>query len=312
LADLIKNANTLFGEPSPNVAETTPPFTFNSFSSPLFTQSTRAQTTDYTTPNLFTSTGFSFASSPSDPPVEGHLPDLAQTTPTCSFGLRPEFARSAKVETVDSPTGLFSTPTGFSFAQPPDPHAEVHSPDVAQTTPTYDFGLRPELARSNKSQTSHFSTPTGFSFAQPHSDLRAEVRSPGVAQTLPTYDFGLRPHPQSVKAHTNHFSTPTGLSFAPSSSGPPMEGHSPDVAQTTPTYDFGLRPEFTQPSKAHNSHFSTPNRFSFAPSPSDHSRVQGTSHQQAPRTGTSVADSDRRRGDNDHQRSSSHTPGKRD
>jgi hypothetical protein len=216
---------------------------------------------DFTTPHLFTPTGFSFAPSPSDPPVEGRSPDMTQKTPTYSFGLHPDFPRSAKVETVDSPTSHFSTPAGFSFApSPPDPHVEV--------------------------------------------------RSPGVAQTTPTYDFGLRPDPQSVKAHTSHFSTPAGFSFAPSSSGPPVEGHSPDPAQTTPTYDFGLRPEFTQSSRAHTGHFSTPTRFSFAPSPSD-PRVQGTSHQQAPHTGTEIPGSDRRRGNNDHPRSS-HTLGKRD
>jgi hypothetical protein len=183
LADLIKNANTLFDEPVPNVAETTPTFTFNSFSRPEFTQSTGTQPMDFTTPHLFTPTGFSFAPSPSDPPVEGRSPDMTQKTPTYSFGLHPDFPRSAKVETVDSPTSHFSTPAGFSFApSPPDPHVEVRSPGVAQTTPTYDFGLRPD-PQSVKAHTSHFSTPAGFSFAPSSSGPPVEGHSPDPAQT---------------------------------------------------------------------------------------------------------------------------------
>ena len=166
LADLIQNANTLFGEPSPHFEETTPAFSFSSFSSPEFSQPTWAQGQ-----HPSTSTGFSFFSSPSDSHAEGRSPGVAQTTPIPSFSFgsfsSPEFPRPAEPQGVGSTSSYPSRSTGFSFSSSPsDSHREDRVPDPASP---FSSLRGPGFPRSAGAQTAdstsrHPSRSTGFSF----------------------------------------------------------------------------------------------------------------------------------------------------
>jgi hypothetical protein len=286
LADLIKNANKLFDEPPPDVAETTPVFNFSSFSSPEFPQPTFAQDVNPFARNLSTSSAFSFSPSLSDPYVERH----PNVTPTSSFGsfLSPEFPRSAQA--VDSTTQHSSTSTGFSFSSSPFGPPVEGSPDVPQPMPASIFSssLGPGFPRRAEAQgvdpTSRgASQSTGFSFSSSPFGPPVEG-SPDVPQPTPASIFSSSLGPgfprlgeaQGVDLTSWGASQSTGFSFSTSSSDPHVERRSPNVAETTPALPFGWfvspelrfpRSNLAQAADSTTPHPSMSTRFSFSSSP---------------------------------------------
>ncbi|KAF8265569.1 hypothetical protein EI94DRAFT_1787398 [Lactarius quietus] len=171
---------------SPAVAQATTAFNFGSFLSPESPRSTMAQAGCSTTPHLSKSAGFSLFSSPSDPHVEGLSPNVAQTTPTLTYGLSSKPPRSAEAQAMDPTSGHSSTSNLLSFSTSPSgPHVEGLSSNLAQKTPTFAFGssLRSGHPRSAEAQVvdptsghpstsnvfGHPSMSTGFSFFPPPS-----------------------------------------------------------------------------------------------------------------------------------------------